>query len=88
MGPPVRHRHRTYDERAYLLEQQSQSLVYHHLRPYNGPIQFAVNAMHAAGGAGCRVGCVLEGWNIDDNTDVPGDTLFYDMVYKSYGGAP
>ncbi len=36
-------------------------------------------------GAGCRVGCVLEGWNIDDNTDVPGDTLFYDMVYKSYG---
>jgi len=38
-------------------------------------------------GAGCRVGCVLEGWNIDDNTDVPGDTLFYDMVYKSYGAA-
>lgn len=36
-------------------------------------------------GPGYRVGCVLEGWNIDDNTDVPGDTLFYDMVYKSYG---
>jgi len=29
--------------------------------------------------------CVLEGYNIDDNTDVPGDTLFYDMSYKSYG---
>lgn len=36
-------------------------------------------------GPGYRVGCVLEGWYIDDNTDVPGDTLFYDMVYKSYG---
>jgi len=34
---------------------------------------------------GYRVGCVLEGWNIDDNTDVPGDTLFYDTGYKSYG---
>lgn len=33
----------------------------------------------------CLVSCVLEGWNIDDNNDVPGDTLFYDMVYKSYG---
>lgn len=33
----------------------------------------------------CLVACVLEGWNIDDNTDVPGDTLFYDMEYKSYG---
>jgi hypothetical protein len=33
----------------------------------------------------CLVACVLEGWNIDDNDDVPGDTLFYDMVYKSYG---
>ena len=34
---------------------------------------------------GYRVGCVLEGWNIDDNTDVPGEGLFYDTVYKSYG---
>lgn len=33
----------------------------------------------------CEVGCVLEGWYVDDNTDVPGDTLFYDMIYKSYG---
>ena len=36
-------------------------------------------------GPGYRVGCALEGWNIYDNTDVPGDTLFYDMEYKSYG---
>ncbi|MCK9307068.1 MAG: hypothetical protein M0P17_06015 [Methanoculleus sp.] len=34
---------------------------------------------------GYRVGCVLEAWHIDDNTDVPGDALFYDMEYKSYG---
>lgn len=34
---------------------------------------------------GYRVACVLEAWNIEDNTDVPGDTLFYDMEYKSYG---
>jgi hypothetical protein len=34
---------------------------------------------------GYRVGCVLEGWNIDDNTDVPGEGLFYDTGYKSYG---
>lgn len=32
-----------------------------------------------------RVAVTLEGWYIDDNTDVPGDTLFYDMSYKSYG---
>jgi hypothetical protein len=32
-----------------------------------------------------RVAHALEGWNIEDNTDVPGDTLFYDIVYKSYG---
>jgi len=31
---------------------------------------------------GYRVGCVLEGWNIDDNTDVPGEGLFYDTGYK------
>lgn len=35
--------------------------------------------------ANSRIACALEGWNIDDNTDVPGDTLFYDMSYKSYG---
>ncbi|MDI6877618.1 MAG: hypothetical protein QMC96_12715 [Methanomicrobiales archaeon] len=33
----------------------------------------------------CLTSCVLEGWNVDDNTDVPGDTLFYDMSYLSYG---
>jgi hypothetical protein len=33
----------------------------------------------------CLVASVLEGANVDDNTDVPGDTLFYDMSYKSYG---
>ncbi|MFA5396308.1 MAG: hypothetical protein WC346_09905 [Methanogenium sp.] len=32
-----------------------------------------------------RVALALEGWNIEDNTDVPGDTLFYDIVSKSYG---
>ena len=37
--------------------------------------------------ANSKVACALEGWNIDDNTDVPGDTLFYDMVYKSYGSS-
>jgi len=36
-------------------------------------------------GPGYHVGCALEGWNIYDNTDVPGDTLFYDIEYKSYG---
>ena len=35
--------------------------------------------------ANSQVACALEGYNIDDNTDVPGDTLFYDMSYKSYG---
>jgi hypothetical protein len=35
--------------------------------------------------AGDRVACVLEAWNIEDNANVPGDTLFYDMEYKSYG---
>uniref|UniRef100_UPI003204FB2A hypothetical protein n=2 Tax=Methanoculleus TaxID=45989 RepID=UPI003204FB2A len=34
---------------------------------------------------GCLVACALEGWRIDDNDDVPGDTLFYDMEYRSYG---
>lgn len=29
----------------------------------------------------------LEGYQIDDNSDVPGDTTFYDMVYK-YNGIP
>lgn len=29
----------------------------------------------------------LEGYQIDDNSDVPGDTTFYDMVYK-YNGNP
>jgi hypothetical protein len=35
--------------------------------------------------ANSRVACALEGWHIEDNTDVPGDTLFYDMEYESYG---
>jgi hypothetical protein len=34
---------------------------------------------------GCLVACALEGWHIDDNNDVPSDTLFYDMEYRSYG---
>jgi hypothetical protein len=29
--------------------------------------------------------CALEGWYVDDNTDVPGDTRFYRMSYKAYG---
>ncbi|MDK2890242.1 MAG: hypothetical protein PWR21_874, partial [Methanoculleus sp.] len=33
----------------------------------------------------CLVGCALEGWYVDDNTDVPGDTNFYSMSYKAYG---
>jgi len=37
---------------------------------------------------GYRFGCVLESWNIDGNTDVPGDGLFYDTVYKSFMGRP
>lgn len=32
-----------------------------------------------------KVAHVLEGYHLDDNTDVPGDTLFYDMEYKSFG---
>jgi len=31
------------------------------------------------------VACALEGWYVDDNTDVPGDTRFYSMSYKAYG---
>lgn len=34
-----------------------------------------------------QVDITLEGWGIDDNTDVPGDTTFYNMVYK-YNGNP
>ncbi|MFA4878089.1 MAG: hypothetical protein WC586_11820 [Methanoregula sp.] len=34
-----------------------------------------------------QVDVTLEGWGIDDNSDVPGDTLFYNMVYK-YNGNP
>jgi hypothetical protein len=33
----------------------------------------------------CLVACALEGWYVDDNTDVPGDTNFYSMSYKTYG---
>ncbi len=33
----------------------------------------------------CLVACALEGWYVDDNTDVPGDTEFYSMSYKAYG---
>ncbi len=33
----------------------------------------------------CLVACALEGWYVDDNTDVPGDTRFYSMSYKAYG---
>jgi len=33
----------------------------------------------------CLVACALEGWYVDDNTDVPGDTNFYSMSYKAYG---
>jgi len=33
----------------------------------------------------CLVACALEGWYVDDNTDVPGDTNFYSMSYKIYG---
>ena len=34
-----------------------------------------------------QVDVTLEGWGIDDNSDVPGDTTFYNMVYK-YNGNP
>lgn len=33
----------------------------------------------------CLVACALEGWYVDDNTDVPGDTNFHSMSYKTYG---
>jgi hypothetical protein len=33
----------------------------------------------------CLVACALEGWYVDDNTDVPGDASFYSMSYKAYG---
>lgn len=29
--------------------------------------------------------CVLEGWYVDDLNDLPGNTLFHDMSYRSYG---
>lgn len=32
-----------------------------------------------------QVDVTLEGWNIDDDSDVPGDTRFYNMVYKNNG---
>lgn len=32
-----------------------------------------------------RAACVLEGWRVDDQNDLPGNTLFHDMSYKSYG---
>jgi len=32
-----------------------------------------------------QVDVTLEGWNIDDNSDVPGDTKFYNMAYKNNG---
>ncbi|WOX56299.1 hypothetical protein R6Y95_02925 [Methanoculleus palmolei] len=34
-----------------------------------------------------QVDVTLEGWNIDGNSDVPGDTRFYDMVYKNNGNS-
>jgi len=32
-----------------------------------------------------QVDVTLEGWNIDDNSDVPGDMKFYNMAYKNNG---
>jgi len=34
---------------------------------------------------GDRVACVLEAWNIEDNANVPGDTLFYDRSTRVMG---
>ncbi|MBA7657842.1 hypothetical protein ES703_65785 [subsurface metagenome] len=39
-------------------------------------------------GDNLKIFCALEGWYVDDDDDVPGDTLFHDMIFTDDEGDP